>query len=78
LINTHVMGESAIGNPNISAIYLDDSWQTFAGGESPSPIGGPTEVGLMLLKDGEPYDGVIDDLGFDAGETHACCSLVQT
>ena len=33
------------GNENISAIYLDDNWQTFAGGESPSPLGGPTEVG---------------------------------
>ena len=48
LINEHILGATAIGNPNISAIYLDDNWQTYAGAESPSPLGGPTEIGNPL------------------------------
>jgi hypothetical protein len=70
LINEHILGESGIGNANISAIYLDDNWQTMAGGESPSPLGGPTEIGFPLynMSTSPPtlYDGVIEDLGFDA------------
>ena len=31
LITSHILGDTGIGNPNISAIYLDDNWQEFAG-----------------------------------------------
>ena len=48
LIKEHILGETGIGNENISAIYLDDNWQTTAGPESPSPLGGPTEIGNPL------------------------------
>ena len=69
LIKEHILGETGIGNTNISAIYLDDNWQTAAGAESPSPLGGPTEVGDDLYTpNGTLYDGVIDDLGFNAAE----------
>jgi|EP01043_Picozoa_sp_COSAG02_P036217 hypothetical protein len=43
LIEEHILGSTAIGNENISAIYLDDNWQNFTGGESKATIGGPTE-----------------------------------
>ena len=45
--------------------------------ESPSPLGGPTEIGFPLHADGSAcvdpckngtYDGVIDDLGFTAAQ----------
>ena len=48
LIKERILGETGIGNENISAIYLDDNWQTIPGPESPSPLGGPTEIGNPL------------------------------
>jgi hypothetical protein len=51
LIQEHILGQTGIGNPNISAIYLDDDWQTTRGAESPSPLGGPTEIGYPLLSE---------------------------
>ena len=63
LIQEHILGQTGIGNPNISAIYLDDDWQTTRGAESPSPLGGPTEIGYPLLtENGTLYDGVIAHL----------------
>ena len=75
LINEHILGATAIGNDNISAIYLDDNWQTMPGAESPSPLGGPTEIGYPLFNTTTSpptlYDGVISDLGFNAAEVKA-------
>ena len=72
LIQEHILGSTAIGNPNISAIYLDDNWQTTPGPESPSPLGGPTEIGNPLhTANGTLYDGVISDLGFTAAQVEA-------
>ena len=75
LIEEHILGPTGVGNANISAIYLDDNWQTVPGAESPSPLGGPTEIGNPLYNTStQPptlYDGVIADLGFDAAAVRA-------
>ena len=75
LINEHILGATGIGNENVSAIYLDDNWQTMPGAESPSPLGGPTEIGYPLFNTTTSpptlYDGVISDLGFNAAEVQA-------
>jgi len=51
LVNEHILGDTALGNPNISAIYLDDNWQNFSGGETKNPFGGPSEENSSCIND---------------------------
>ena len=76
---------SVLSSPKrrVSARAVDDNWQTMAGGESPSPLGGPTEIGNPLYNlstaPATLYDGVISDLGFDAAQVRAqTAGWVQT
>lgn len=71
LVNEHILGDTAIGNPNISAIYLDDNWQNFSGYEAPHHFGGPTEISRINTSARPWYDGVIDDLGFSQEDVNA-------
>ena len=43
LVNEFVLGATAIGNENISVIYLDDNWQNYSEPRAGGAFGGPTE-----------------------------------
>lgn len=46
-----ILGKTAIGNPNISVIYLDDNWQNYSEARAGSPYGGPTEEDSHCIAD---------------------------
>ena len=43
IVNEFVLGPTAIGNENISVIYLDDNWQNYSEPRAGGAFGGPTE-----------------------------------
>ena len=51
LIDEFILGDSAIGNENISVVHLDDNWQNYSEPRAGSPFGGPTEEDSHCIAD---------------------------
>ena len=86
LINEHVLGPTGIGNPNVSAIYLDDSWSNStnprkctANGTGPPGSGPAPGVRKGACDcDSSPFGGpteesyyCVQDMGLTQAETTA-------